>query len=236
MEKKYDEVGDTSQIHVITRTRSPFYTFAKLLLETEIGLTLQPSESEQASNTFGAFGVLKAYLLLKLSQNPRSQPSVQESEMASWITIEDDSDFSLQNLPYGIFSTTLDPQPRIGTAVGQYVLDLKALAQDGAFSPISFDSLTLESQTLNEYAALDKRVHREVRVFLQDLLSAGSTNGPSLRDNKARQERALIPISDVEMHLPMAIGNYTDFFVGLHHIENVSHLCFLVIPGCTSRS
>ncbi len=90
----------------------------------------------------------------------RSQPSEQAAEMASWVTINDNSDFSLQNLPYGMFSTGVDPQPRIGTAIGQYVLDLKALAQDGLFSDIGFDSSTLEGQTLNEYDALDKRVHR----------------------------------------------------------------------------
>ena len=156
--------------------------------------------------------------------------------MASWITIDNNSDFSLQNLPYGTFSTSADPQPRIGTAIGQYVLDLKALAQDGLFSPIDFDSSTLEGQTLNEYAALDKRVHREVRKLLQDLLSADTTNGPSLRDNNARRERTLVPIEDVKMHLPMAIGNYTDFFVGLHHIENVRHPFFLIFASCNSRS
>lgn len=140
--------------------------------------------------------------------------------MASWIPIPEDCDFTLQNLPYGVFSHS-DTEARIGTAIGEYVLDLKALALDGVFSSIDFDSSTLESKTLNAYAGLDKRVHREVRTFLQEVLSIDTKNGSVLRDDSARQERVLIPQSAVHMHLPMVIGDYTDFFVGLHHAQNV---------------
>lgn len=142
--------------------------------------------------------------------------------MASWIPIPEDCDFSLQNLPYGVFSIG-DSEPRIGTAVGEYALDLKALAQDGVFSSISFDSTTLTHPTLNAYAGLDKKIHREIRGFLQDLLSKDTKNGHLLRDDKIRRERGLIPLSAVTMHLPMTIGDYTDFFVGLHHAQNVGN-------------
>jgi fumarylacetoacetase len=142
--------------------------------------------------------------------------------MASWISIPDDCDFSLQNLPYGVFSTQ-GSEPRIGTAIGEYALDLKALAKDGVFSSINFDSSTLESQTLNAYAGLDKQVHREVRKFLQELFSSDTKSGHILRDDKMRRDRVLSPLSAIKMHLPMVIGDYTDFFVGLHHAQNVSN-------------
>ena len=141
--------------------------------------------------------------------------------MASWIPIPDDSDFSLRNLPYGIFSTE-GTSPRIGVAIGDYVLDLKILAHEGVFNSLDFDVGTLEQPTLNAYAALDKHVHRKVREYLQALLNKDTQHGQVLRDNEARQNECIVPQSKVKMHLPMVIGDYTDFFVGLHHAETVS--------------
>lgn len=142
--------------------------------------------------------------------------------MASWIEISDESDFSLQNLPYGVFSTSsLDA--RIGVAIGNYVLDLKVLAQNGVFQGLGeFDSSSLQHSTLNAYASLGRSVHRRVRGFLQDLLGSESSTGHLLRDNAELRSQALIPMDQAQMHLPMAIGDYTDFFVGPHHSQNVS--------------
>lgn len=139
----------------------------------------------------------------------------------SWLTIPPSSDFSLQNLPYGIFSTPTVPQPRIGVAIGEHVLDLKALAQDGVFADLSFDTSTLETETLNAFAALGRITHRVVRERLQRLLEQDTALGNVLRDNEQRKERALVRQADVKMHLPMVIGDYTDFFVGYHHAVNV---------------
>jgi fumarylacetoacetase len=141
--------------------------------------------------------------------------------MASWIDIPEDSDFSLRNLPYGVFSTA-SLSPRIGTAIGPYVLDLKVLTQDGVFSSIAFDASTLERPTLNEYASLSKNIHLAVRQLLSELLKKNTSLGSTLRDNEQRRQRVLLPFSDVKMHLPMQIGDYTDFFVGVHHARNVS--------------
>lgn len=144
------------------------------------------------------------------------------TSMASWIEISDESDFSLQNLPYGVFSTSsLDT--RIGVAIGNYVLDLKALAQKGVFRTLDgFDSSCLQSSALNAYAGLGRPVHRRVREFLLELLGSESSTGHLLRDNKELQGQVLISMDQVQMHLPMAIGDYTDFFVGPHHSQNVS--------------
>lgn len=144
--------------------------------------------------------------------------------MTSWIPISDDSDFSLQNLPYGVFSTESSP-PRIGTAVGDHVLDLAALAEKGIFSSIDFDSSVFGQHSLNAYASLDKSIHKQVRSFLQEFLAEDTKNGTVLRDDKDWRQRVLIPLHAVTMHLPMVIGDYTDFFVGLYHAQNV---CLLV--------
>lgn len=146
--------------------------------------------------------------------------------MASWIPIEAESDFSLQNLPYGVFSATPDQERRIGVAVGNQVLDLKALARNGAFATLGddFDTSSLEEPTLNRYATLGRAVHRKVRAFLQDVLGENTTLGDVLRDNSALRSEALIPIQSVKMHLPVSVGNYTDFFTTPHHAQNVCWL------------
>ena len=151
--------------------------------------------------------------------------------MTSWIEIPADSDFSVRNLPYGIFSTA-HVSPRIGTAIGAYVLDLNALAQDGVFSSVPFDASTLERSTLNEYASLDKSVHLAVRQLLLELLKQDTSLGPALRDNEERKQRVLLPLGDVEMHLPMHIGDYTDFCASVYHARNASILPALPLPGC----
>lgn len=157
--------------------------------------------------------------------------------MASWVPVPENSDFSLHNLPYGIFSTASSGGPRIGVAIGDSVLDMKALAQDNAFAELNFDTTTLEQPTLNAYAALGRDVHRRVRKWLQDVLAKDTQAGSLLRDNADRRQKALISQSQITMHLPMAIGDYTDFFVGYSHAVNVSQIrpCFgALVEGCWS--
>jgi fumarylacetoacetase len=143
--------------------------------------------------------------------------------MASWVPVPQVSDFSLHNLPYGIFSTVEGAGPQIGVAIGDAVLSLKVLAQDGVFEDLRFDTTTLEQPTLNAYAALGRTVHRQMRKFLQDLLEPDTRLGSVLRDNKDRRDMAIVSQRNVTMHLPMAIGDYTDFFVGYSHAVNVSN-------------
>jgi fumarylacetoacetase len=141
--------------------------------------------------------------------------------MESWLDIDSSSEFPLLVLPYGIFSTdSLDA--RIGLAVGDYILDMKVLAQEGVFDKIRFDSSTLEAATLNAYAAEDKSTHLEVRNTIKELLARDSSLGSELRDHRERKERVLTKMSKATMHLPMTIGDYTDFFVGKYHAQNVS--------------
>lgn len=140
--------------------------------------------------------------------------------MASWVPIEQHSDFSLQNLPFGVFSTQSLDQ-RIGVAVGNHVLDMKALAHNDVFVGLDFDTATLQKSTLNQYAALGRDIHRSVRTFLQNLLSDKTPHAALLRDNDRLRSAALISMRDVKMHLPMAVGDYTDFFVVPYHAQNV---------------
>jgi fumarylacetoacetase len=142
--------------------------------------------------------------------------------MASWVPIQENTDFSLQNLPYCVFSTN-ESEPAIGVAIGEYVLDLKFLTQDRVFAAIEFNTATLEESTLNSYACLTTDIHRKVRNTLQNLLKLDTPLGDVLRDNAVRRARALVPLHKIKMHLPMTIGDYTDFFVGPHHAQNVDN-------------
>lgn len=141
--------------------------------------------------------------------------------MASWVHVPEDSDFSLLNLPYGIFSTA-NTSPRIGIAIGSEVLDLKALAQEHVFDDLDFDTTTLEQATLNAFAGLGRRIHSKVRGRLHQILEEGTQLGDVLRDNQQRRKKCLFPLDSVSLHLPVVVGDYTDFFIGLHHAKNVS--------------
>lgn len=141
--------------------------------------------------------------------------------MASWISVTDDSDFSLSNLPYGVFSNA-DAGPRIGVAIGDNVLDVKSLANEHVFDDLDFDVATLTEKNLNAFAGLGRDVTSRVRRRLQQLLERDSQLSSVLRDNHERRKKCLLPLDSVTMHLPVAVNDYTDYFIGLYHAQNVS--------------
>ncbi|KEF58408.1 fumarylacetoacetase [Exophiala aquamarina CBS 119918] len=149
--------------------------------------------------------------------------------MASWVETSEQPEFSLTNLPFGVFSTKSDSIPRIGVAIGSYVLDLKLLAQRRVFAGLDFNTDTLQATTLNTYAALGRHIHRRVRAYLQKVLAHDASVRHVLRDNVELREASLIDMRIVQMHLPMDIGDYTDFFTSPYHAQNV---CINIVrPG-----
>lgn len=141
----------------------------------------------------------------------------------SWLDIDPSSDFSLANIPFGIISTPDDPSPHVGIAIGTYVLDLKVLADGiGGWNLLPYgghesNPKVFAQPTLNAFAQLGRAVHRHVRERIQDLLSENTTHPDLLKNNAELREKALVPQQRVQMHLPMAIGDYTDFYAGYHH-------------------
>eukprot|EP00116_Pleurobrachia_bachei_P004596 sb/3464858/ len=134
----------------------------------------------------------------------------------SFIDINEESDFSYQNLPYGIFSTESDPTHRIGVAIGDFVLDVSAVKH--LFSP-EIRATCIEGQTtLNALMGAGRPVWTEFRKTLQKILGKDDA---SLRDNAGLRASALIPATDVTMHLPAQIGDYTDFYSSRNHATNV---------------
>jgi fumarylacetoacetase len=139
--------------------------------------------------------------------------------LETFIDVAPDSHFPVQNLPYGIFSPTTGGRPRVGVAIGEIVLDLAVLEGEGFFrGPHLPEKNVFAQATLNAFMALGHAAWRETRAILQELLRA---DNPTLRDNIDLQQRALVPQSAVQLHLPAAIGDYTDFYASRQHATNV---------------
>ncbi|KAK4760229.1 hypothetical protein SAY87_023360 [Trapa incisa] len=138
--------------------------------------------------------------------------------LKSFVDVHPDSHFPIQNLPFGVFRPTETSPARPGVAIGDYVLDLSAVSSAGLFDgPILKDSDCFCQPNLNKFLALGRPAWKEARVTLQKILSSTE---PVLRDNVALREKSLFPMSKLEMLLPTAIGDYTDFFSSLHHAKN----------------
>jgi fumarylacetoacetase len=141
------------------------------------------------------------------------------ASLQSWIQYSPEHPFPIQNLPFGVFSTAEDPSHRIGVAIGDFVLDLKTLAQ-AALLPASA-SQALQQPTLNDFMALGHDVWKAVRSAVQSLLSV---DGLQLKDNLPLRAKALVPQTAARMHLPCVIGDYTDFYASKEHASNLGQM------------
>ncbi|KAG6304836.1 hypothetical protein E4U45_001080 [Claviceps purpurea] len=145
----------------------------------------------------------------------------------SWLSISQDSHFSLTNIPFGIISTSADTTKRPAIAIGDYALDLKAFASAGGFSSssdIQKHVSVFNHEFLNSFAALGRPFHRLVREYLQSVFSAETKIPQVLKDNVQLRETALVKRSEIQNHMPLAVGDYTDFYAGKHHAYNVGSL------------
>ncbi|KAI1942008.1 hypothetical protein LOZ66_001489 [Ophidiomyces ophidiicola] len=145
----------------------------------------------------------------------------------SWLDIPRNSPFSLANIPFGIISTASSNTPRPAIAIGDYALDLFAFASAGGFSKLPSFQPYIEvfaQPVLNDFAALGRPVHRQVREYLQEVFRAETSHPDILKNNETLRNSALIPRANTTNHLPMRIGDYTDFYAGLNHAFNVGVL------------
>ena len=138
-----------------------------------------------------------------------------DPKLKSWVEVKPGSDFPIQNLPFGIFKTA-DRSARAGVAIGEYILDLLAVAP--LFRLLGFDTNVFNQKTLNDFIALGKPVTNAMRERISELLNA--ENG-ELRDNKELREKALLKQSEAQMLLPVNVPNYTDFYSSREHATNV---------------
>jgi fumarylacetoacetase len=138
--------------------------------------------------------------------------------LRSWVESANDpaTDFPVQNLPYGRFRRAGSGEPwRIGVAIGDRVLDLQLAAQRG-IGPAA-EMAILAAGDLNAFMQRGSAVHQQLRR----LLSSGLTHGSALQ---SMLEPCLLAQSDAEFDLPCTVGDYTDFYTGIHHATTVGKL------------
>ena len=138
----------------------------------------------------------------------------------SWINVPENCDFPIQNIPFGVFITKEDVIT-IGTRIGNCAIDMGALQQLGYFEGIELTDDMFMQDTLNDFISDGKKTWRLVRNRLAELFD--ETN-PTLRDNKNHREVVIFKVEDIEMLLPVQIGDYTDFYSSKEHATNVGKM------------
>ncbi len=134
--------------------------------------------------------------------------------MNPWLNIPADSDFSIHNLPFGIFSISKNA-PRVGVRIGDYVIDLEQLRKSGL---IEVPRNVCNQAHLNTFINLGKKKTTAIRLQLQEWLTLEKS------PLKRYFNQAFHPIESVTMHLPVKVGDYTDFYSSLEHATNAGKM------------
>ncbi|AWM14602.1 fumarylacetoacetase [Flavobacterium sp. NRK F10] len=138
----------------------------------------------------------------------------------SWISVPQDSDFPIQNIPFGVFITKND-DITIGTRIGNTAIDMGALQRLNYFEGIDLTDDMFMQDTLNDFISDGKKTWRLVRNRLAELFDQ---ENPKLRDHEEHREIILFDVSEIEMLLPVQIGDYTDFYSSKEHATNVGKM------------
>ncbi|WP_199036185.1 fumarylacetoacetase [Glycomyces salinus] len=132
----------------------------------------------------------------------------------TWVEGAEGGPFGPHHLPYGVFSTRKDPQPRVGARIGDYVLDLRGLASGPFFMP--WIRHAFHAHDLGEFMAAGPPAWRTVRLQLIEMLLDGRY--------AAQYRHLLVPLSDVRLHLPFPVADYVDFYSSEHHAANLGRM------------
>ena len=154
-------------------------------------------------------------------------PHPNDPKLRSFIPVDPTSDFPIQNLPYGVFSAKDGLAPRVGVAIGDYVLDLWQLAQDCRIDVV--EPGVFAAPSLNPFMALGPKVWSQTRARISELLRH---DHPELRDNEKLRKRTLVPMADVKLH-------HADRGRRLHRflfLEGARHQCRRHVPRQGQRA
>jgi fumarylacetoacetase len=138
----------------------------------------------------------------------------------SWLEVAENSDFPIQNIPFGVFLTK-ENVVTVGTRIGDFAIDLGALQQLNYFEGIELTDDMFMQDTLNDFISDGKKTWRLVRNRIADIFDA---ENPKLRDNKKQRDIVIFNMHEVEMQLPVLIGDYTDFYSSKEHATNVGKM------------
>ncbi len=149
-------------------------------------------------------------------------PSTTDPHLRSFVPVAAGSHFPIQNLPYGVFRPQPHAAPRVGVAIGEAVLDLALLERRGLLAHPALPSVPLfDRPVLNDFLRLGPPAWAAVRERVSRLLRVDE---PVLRDDADLRDAALHPQAAVQLELPCAIGDYTDFYASRVHAENVARV------------
>ena len=146
-----------------------------------------------------------------------------DPKLKSWVPGANDphTDFPIQNLPFGVFSVSAAADGRgrrVGVAIGEHIVDLAMLARAGL---LGIEAEVFEQPRLNPFIALGQRAWRSLRAELSALLA---DQNPALRDAADLRARALVARTTAQLHLPISIPGYTDFYSSREHATNVGSM------------
>lgn len=137
--------------------------------------------------------------------------------LKSWIEVSKDSDFPIQNIPFGVFKTD-SLSPRVGTRIGDKVIDLNALFVLGYLDNLPFTREDFDTDSLNRMMKKGKAATSDLRNRLSKLFNSENKD---LSGNAHHVEQVLFDASKVEMCMPVQVGDYTDFYSSRDHAKNV---------------
>jgi fumarylacetoacetase len=138
--------------------------------------------------------------------------------LKSWVHVPQNSDFPIQNLPFGIVSESATPQHKfVAVRIGDHVLNLAAMAEFGYFDALPFAKSDFQQAYLNSMMKHGKLAVRALRNRISELLEQNNTDF----QNNASHHSALLSVAASESHLPVQIGDYTDFYSSKEHATNV---------------
>jgi fumarylacetoacetase len=141
-------------------------------------------------------------------------------QLKSWVEVPTGSDFPIQNLPFGIFKTKY-LSPVAGVAIGDFVIDLVYLHENGYLDALGLPAGIFNQKYLNDFLALGRKKGGEVRERISELLRH---ENDELKQNVAARELALIPMQEVQSLMPVKVPNYTDFYSSEEHATNVGSM------------
>ena len=136
--------------------------------------------------------------------------------LKSWVSVPENSDFPIQNLPFGTYKTA-SKTARVGVAIGEQIVDLKACFELGLLDGLGFEISDFDAEVLNNMMLKGKQGTRNLRNRISDLLEEGS-------DAEAKANEILDTQADAEMLLPIYSRDYTDFYSSEQHAFNVGCL------------
>lgn len=139
-----------------------------------------------------------------------------DPKLKSWIEVETNSDFPIQNIPFGI--AEIKGNAVVATRIGDHVIDVAALYDLGYLKSLNLEKSVFQNQFLNDFIALGRPTWRAVRERLSFLFSI---ENKELQKNESDRKKILYSVSDVKMLMPVKVGDYTDFYSSIEHATNV---------------